>query len=334
MGHPNRKSLDLLKKMNNNKVSFDGTVPDCDVCAVGKNRQRAHSKTADQHVQRPLRLVVTGLMGHFTRAALGGYNYVSKISDEHTWWTEIYLLRSKDGTLHAFQSFVQSMVIPSRVRGERLRADKGGAFIGNDFKDYCTQTGVLLEHTSTNTPQQIGMSERVGGTLAAMVQCILAESGLPTFLWGELICSAAYVEKRASHSALNMQYPYKMLKGTESDLPSFCFIEARAFVHIERLTNMIALQAVEGRLVGYTSNSKSYRVYNQVPRCIMESRNVMFIETPSRLFPAPSEGPHLLMQALPPGDDLGPDKKGHNYIGDDDFLRDLRNYTSNNILVK
>ena len=84
MGHLNRKSLDLLKK-----------------------------------------LVFTDIMGQFTPEALGGYEYVSKIYDEHTRWTEIYLLKSKDGVLHAFQSFVQSMVIPSGVRVERLRADKG-----------------------------------------------------------------------------------------------------------------------------------------------------------------------------------------------------------------
>ena len=125
MGHLNRKSLDLLKKVNNNGVSFDGTMPDCDVYAVGKSRQRSHPKTADQHVQHPLQLVFTDLMRQFTPEALGGYKCVSKISDEHTRWTEIYLLKSKDGALHAFQSFVQSMVIPSGVRVERLRADKG-----------------------------------------------------------------------------------------------------------------------------------------------------------------------------------------------------------------
>ena len=64
-------------------------------------------------------------MGQFTLEALGGYKFVSKISDEHTRWTEIYFLKSKDGALHPFQSFVQSMVIPSGVRVERLRADKG-----------------------------------------------------------------------------------------------------------------------------------------------------------------------------------------------------------------
>ena len=124
MGHLNRKSLDLLK-VNNSGVSFDGTVPDCDVCAVGKSRQRAHPKTADQHVQHPFQLVFTDLMGQFTPEALGGYKYVSKISEENTKWTETCLFKSKDGALHAFQSFLQSMVIPSGVRIERLRADKG-----------------------------------------------------------------------------------------------------------------------------------------------------------------------------------------------------------------
>ena len=34
------------------------------------------------------------------------------------------------------------------------------------------------------------------------------------------------------------------------------------------------------------------------------------------------------MQELPPGDDPDRDNKGHDYITDDDFQRDLRNYTS------
>ena len=44
LGHLNRKSLDILKKCDNNGVSFDGTAADCDVCAVGKSHQLAHPK--------------------------------------------------------------------------------------------------------------------------------------------------------------------------------------------------------------------------------------------------------------------------------------------------
>ena len=140
--------------------------------------------------------------------------------------------------------------------------------------------------------------------------------------------TAAYVGNRALHCALNMQSPYKMLKGAEPDLRILRVIGARASVHIERRIKKLALKAGEWRLVGYSSNSKSYRVYNPVTRCIMESRNVIFIETPSRLLPPSSEGPQRLMQDLPLGDDPDRDNKGHNYITDDDFRRDLCIYTS------
>ena len=70
------------------------------------------------------------------------------------------------------------MVIPSGFHVERLGVDKGSEFISMEFQDYCLQTGVSLEHASTNTPQQIGMSERAGRTLAPMVRCMLADSGL------------------------------------------------------------------------------------------------------------------------------------------------------------
>ena len=124
-------------------------------------------------------------MRHFPLEVLEDQKYVSTISDENTRWTGVYLLKSKDGAFIEFQSFVQSRVIPSGAcveRVERLRADKGGEFIGSDFKDYCTQMGVLMECVSINTPQQIGMHDRVGGTLATMVLYMLADSGLLTFL--------------------------------------------------------------------------------------------------------------------------------------------------------
>ena len=154
------------------------------------------------------------------------------------------------------------MVIPSGIRVERSRADKGGELIGNDFNDYYTQTRVWLDYASTYTSQQIGLSERVGGTLAFMVRCMLADSRLTTFLWDELMFTAAYVGNRAPHFTLNMQSPHKKLKGTEPDVRILRVIGARAFVHTKRRIKKLALKAVEGRFVGYNSNRKSYRVYN------------------------------------------------------------------------
>ena len=115
-----------------------------------------------------------------------------------------------------------------------------------------------------------------------------------------------------------------MLHGTEPDLRFLRVIGARVFVHIETDSKTFELKTVEKRLVGYSNNSKSYRVYNPATRRIMESRNIIFIETPSRLFPPPLEETPQQVNPLSNGMD------DHNYItdDDDDFLRDLRSYTS------
>ncbi|CAN0061555.1 unnamed protein product, partial [Sphacelaria rigidula] len=111
-----------------------------------------------------------------------------------------------------------------------------------------------------------------------MVRCMLADSGLPTFLWREFMFTAVYLANRSPHSALDMQSPHKMLKGTEPGLKHLRVVGARASVHIERHTSKLALKAVESRQVGYSNDSKSYRVYNPATRRIIESRNVVFIE--------------------------------------------------------
>ena len=126
LGHLNPKSLSLLKNLDNNGLSCDGRVPDCDVCAVGNSHQLAHPKTADHKVKLPFQLVFADLMGPLTPEALGGYMYITKISDEYTKWTEPYLLKSKHDALSSFQVFVQSVMIPNGFRVERLKVDKGG----------------------------------------------------------------------------------------------------------------------------------------------------------------------------------------------------------------
>ena len=73
---------------------------------------------------------------------------------------EAYLLKCKHDALSSFPVLVRSVPTPSGSRVE-FRVDKGGEFIGKEFQGSCFQTGFSLEYASTNTPQQIGMSERV-----------------------------------------------------------------------------------------------------------------------------------------------------------------------------
>ena len=72
------------KQARGNAITFKGAVSDCDICAVRKAQQLAHPKKVNHKNSWPFQLYHGDLMGPFTPVAMGGYKYVSKITDEYT----------------------------------------------------------------------------------------------------------------------------------------------------------------------------------------------------------------------------------------------------------
>ena len=70
-------------------------------------------------------------------------------------------------------------MIPTSARLARLKADEGTESTSSAFKQYCRDTAIKLEFAYPNTPQQIEENERAGRTIAGIVRCLLAYSGLP-----------------------------------------------------------------------------------------------------------------------------------------------------------
>ena len=224
-------------------------------------------------------------MGPFTPEAYGGFKYASTIIDQFTRWTVVYLLENKSFAFDSFRLSVASTVMPCSGRVIRWRADKGGEYASEAFKQYCLETGNTQEFTATNTPQPNGVSERVGWTLCSITHCLLADSGLPPKLWEELMLTAAYLCNRLPHSRLDMETPFKRLYGKESNLSYLKIIGARAFVHIKD-AKKLEPKPWERFPCGFSEDEAlSYWVWNLNPRRVVESRNVTFIMTPSHLIP-------------------------------------------------
>ena len=193
LGHINSRSLDVVRKVEGSGIDYTGNVKACDVCAIGKNAQQPHPKKATYDIKQPFRLVLADLMGPISPPALGGFQYVSKFVDQQTKWKEIFFIKAKSNAIDTLKLFNQALPIPTGLRLERPRGDRGTEYTARAFREYCLQIGAKLEFASTNTPQQIGANERAGRTLAAMVRCLLTDSGLPNFLWGELMQTAVYL---------------------------------------------------------------------------------------------------------------------------------------------
>ena len=84
--------------------------------------------------------------------------------------------------------------------------------------------------------------------------------------------------------------------------------------------------AWEGKVCGYSKESKYCRVWNPKTRRVVESKNVTFIETPPHLLPPPSTL-SLLQYLVLPSWDIDDDTLDNDYISYDDLLRDVRDYT-------
>ena len=76
-------------------------------------------------VQRIFQLVTVYTMGPISSQALGGYTYAAKFVDQHTKWKEIFLVKKKTQTVDFLELFNKGLMVPTSVRLDRLKADKG-----------------------------------------------------------------------------------------------------------------------------------------------------------------------------------------------------------------
>ena len=92
-----------------------------------------------------------------------------------------------------------------------------------------------------------------------MALCLLSDGGFPKSLWGEMFFPAAFLADRAPHKALGNEMPYKGMHGRDANLMMLRAIGALSFVHVEIYTQKLAAKAWEGKLCGYSTDSRAYR---------------------------------------------------------------------------
>ena len=174
-----------------------------------------------------------------------------------------------------------AVAAPLGLRIQIPRCDKGGEYISKDFKTICTNSSISMEYTATATPQQNGVPERVGRTRAATMMFLFKDGNFPPNMWGEVIFTAVHLTNRSPLSALGERTRFFKIHGKEADLSALRAIGSRAFVHIESHTPKLGDNDWEGKLCGFSQDSKAYRIYDPVKGTVVESRkNNIFGDTP------------------------------------------------------
>nr|GEZ32233.1 hypothetical protein [Tanacetum cinerariifolium] len=118
----------------------------------------------------------------------------------------------------------------------------------------------------------IGIAERKNRTLIEAARTILADSLLPIPFWAEAVNTTCYVQNRVLVTKPHNKTPYELSHGRT---PSIVFM--RPFGCPVTILNILdplgkfERKVDEGFLVGYSINSKAFRVFNSRTRIVQET---------------------------------------------------------------
>ncbi|GJR69069.1 ribonuclease H-like domain-containing protein [Tanacetum coccineum] len=143
------------------------------------------------------------------------------------------------------------------------------------FSKATSDESKLWHRRLARTPQQNGVAERRNRTLIEAAKTMLVDSKLPTTFWEEAVNTACYVQNRVLVVKPHNKTLYELFHGRTPALsfmrPFGCpVIILNTIYHLGKFNG----KADEGFFVGYSLNSKAFRVFNSRTRIVEENLHI------------------------------------------------------------
>ncbi|CAI7886909.1 unnamed protein product [Closterium sp. NIES-53] len=171
-------------------------VGSCETCLTSKFSRFPFHSTVGQSSD-PVELVHVDLVGPMKVNGDGGGLYSMTMVDDYTRLTWSFPLANKSDVARVIIEEWLPMV--ERENGKRvkaIRSDRGGEFLGADFRSWLKRHGIKQQLTTAYTPQSNGVAERANRTIIEGGRTILVDSGLPLRFWPLAICHATVIKNR------------------------------------------------------------------------------------------------------------------------------------------
>ncbi|GJX66987.1 putative ribonuclease H-like domain-containing protein [Tanacetum coccineum] len=172
--------------------------------------------------------------------------YCLVVTDDYSRFSWVFFLATKDKTSGILKSFITGVenLIDQRVKV--IRCDNGTEFKNKEMNQFCERK---------------------------------ADSKLPTTFWAEAVNIACYVQNRVLVTKPHNKTPYELFLGRKPALgfmrPFGCPVTILNTIdHLGKFDG----KADEGFFVGYSINSKAFRVFNSRTRIVEENLHVQFSE--------------------------------------------------------
>ncbi|PKA46730.1 Retrovirus-related Pol polyprotein from transposon TNT 1-94 [Apostasia shenzhenica] len=276
-----------MKLLNDNSMVFG--LPSitcsnnvCEGCVYGKQHRLPFPIGKSWRARRPLELVHADVCGPMRTPSMNNSRYFILFIDDFSRMSWVFFLVHKSDALDKFIEFrafaEKECGYPIKV----LRTDRGGEFLSHDFNLYCKKYGIRRQLTVRKTPEQNGIAERKNRTVVEMARCMLHEKSLSNKFWAEAVATSVYLLNISPTKAVFNRTPYEAWwkrKPNVSNLKVFGCI-AYALINANERGKMDK-KSEKCIFVGYSDETKGYRLYNPKTEKLIVRRDIIFQENNS-----------------------------------------------------
>ncbi|GJU05598.1 putative ribonuclease H-like domain-containing protein [Tanacetum coccineum] len=249
LGYINFKNINKLVKDNlarglsTKRFKNDQT---CVACLKGKQHKSSCKSKFQNSISQPLFMLHMNLFGPTFVSSLMHKKYGLVVIDDYRRFTWVLFLASKDETSGILKKFITEIENLVDKKVKIIRCDNETEFKNSVMNDFCAMK---------------------------------ADSKLPTTFWAEAVNTACYVQNRVLVVKPHNKTPYELFRGRTPALsfmrPFGCYVTIlNTLDHLGKFDG----KSDDGFFVGYSLNTKAFRVYNIRTKKVEENLHVRFLE--------------------------------------------------------
>ena len=249
----------------------------CEACEKGKSKKASHRSKEMTSITEPLQLLHMDLFGPVNVMSLSRKRYALVIVDDFTKYTWVMFLNSKEKTPKIIINHIKKIELEANLPVRKIRSDNGTEFKNAILNEFCTEKGISRQYSAPRTPQQNGVVERKNRTLVEAARTMLNEAKLPLYFWAEAVNTACYTQNRTLINKNHKKTLYELMANKKPTVKYFHVFGAKCFtLKYDEQLGKFESKAHEGIFLGYSLESKAYRVYMIDNKKVIESMNVTF----------------------------------------------------------
>ncbi|GJY57928.1 retrovirus-related pol polyprotein from transposon TNT 1-94 [Tanacetum coccineum] len=253
----------------------------CSSCELGKAKRKSfHTKTTSSS-KRPLQLLHMDLCGPMRVESINGKKYVLVIVDDYSRYTWTHFLRSKDETPAVLIDFLTLVQRGLQAQVRIVRTDKGMEFLNKTLHEYFAKECIRHGTSTAQTPKQNSVVERRNPTFVEVARTMLSAAKVPFFIWAEAIATSCFTQNRSLVIPQLEKTPYHIINGRKLSVKFFHIFSSLCYI-VKDGENLDKIKEKGDAciFVGYSTQSRAYRVFNKRTRVIVETIHINFDELP------------------------------------------------------